>query len=345
MLMFAIGVLKYGERSWALRYANLSNIRSSVNNVVTTSLPLHAGEEEDEEKLLLVAHSLLHVCKRAMADTSVEPNSSEYNPKIFSCYGWKAMCRIVEMELSLVYDILYTKAAVMHTWFGFAIRAVSPIAVIAALGLFHKEVQPGSYRQVDVAISYALLVAALVLETTSTCRVMGSTWTAATLHATRWAWLRHEILCTHGRWHRLRLAVASLRRLVRRDGHRYWSGTMGQFNVFHLCTRDGTAERLAVVAGKVGLGSWWNKHVNAGSIVISGHVKELVFGHIQNMLRHVDASDGSDLDAIRKTRGQLALRRHGLQDDLEYSLGDEFQEGIITWHVATDIYLTMSNSE
>nr|AHW98587.1 hypothetical protein [Oryza punctata] len=352
MLMFAIGVLKYGERTWALKYANLSSVRSSVNVKTPperrlqyyppSSLPRRDGEEADEEELLLVAHSYFHICKRAMADSSVEVNSGDYDSKIFS-YGWKEMCRVVEMELSLMYDILYTKAAVMHTWFGFGIRVVSPLAVAAALGLFRLENDLRSYRQIDVHITDALLVAAFVLETTSLCRAIGSTWIAALLQTTRWAWLRHETLCT-GRWSRLRRAVSSLRRLVHRDGHRYWSGTMGQFNVLHFCTRDATAERLATAAEKAGLGSWWNKHVNAGSIVISDQVKELVFGHIQNMLRGVDSLSTSDLDvdAIRTTRGQRALQRHGLHDDLATSLGDEFQQAILTWHVATDIYLTVT---
>uniref|UniRef100_A0A0D3FSC9 DUF4220 domain-containing protein n=1 Tax=Oryza barthii TaxID=65489 RepID=A0A0D3FSC9_9ORYZ len=346
MLMFAIGVLKYGERTWALKYANLSSIRSSVNVVKTpperrvqyyppSSLPRRDGEEADEEELLLVAHFHFHICKRAMADSSVEVDSGDYDPKIFS-YGWKEMCRVVEMELSLMYDILYTKAAVMHTWFGFAIRVVSPLAVAAALGLFCLEDDLGSYRQIDVDITYALLVAAFVLETTSLCRAVGSTWIAALLQTTRWAWLRHEALCT-GRWSSLRRAVASLRRLVHRDGHR--------FNVLHFCTRDGAAERLGAAAEKAGLGSWWNRHVNAGSIVISDEVKELVFGHIQNMLRGVDSMSTTELDAIRTTRGQRALRRHGLDGDLAASLGEEFHQGILTWHVATDIYLAWESNQ
>uniref|UniRef100_A0A0E0GXK0 DUF4220 domain-containing protein n=1 Tax=Oryza nivara TaxID=4536 RepID=A0A0E0GXK0_ORYNI len=185
----------YGERTWALKYANLSSIRSSVDVVETpperrlryyyppSSLPRRDGEDADEEELLLVAHSHFHICKRAMADSSVEVHSGDYDSKIFS-YGWKEMCRVVEMELSLMYDILYTKAAVMHTWFGFAIRVVSPLAVAAALGLFRLEDDLGSYRQIDVDITYALLVAAFVLETTSLCRAIGSTWIAALLQTT-----------------------------------------------------------------------------------------------------------------------------------------------------------------
>ncbi|EEC76726.1 hypothetical protein OsI_14751 [Oryza sativa Indica Group] len=147
MLMFAIGVLKYGERTWALKYANLSSIRSSVNVVKTpperrvqyyppSSLPRRDGEEADEEELLLVAHFHFHFCKRAMADSSVE-----------------------------------------------------------------------------------------------------------------------------------------------------------------------------------------------------------------NMLRGVDSMSTTELDAIRTTRGQRALRRHGLDGDLAASLGEEFHQGILTWHVATDIYLAVSGGD
>ncbi|BAS87831.1 Os04g0156050 [Oryza sativa Japonica Group] len=96
------------------------------------------------------------------------------------------------------------------------------------------------------------------------------------------------------------------------------------------------------VGASAGLGSWWNRHVNAGSIVISDEVKEHVFGYIQNMLRGVDSMSTTELDAIRTTRGQRALRRHGLHGDLAASLGEEFHQGILTWHVATDIYLAVS---
>lgn len=51
------------------------------------------------------------------------------------------MYKVMEMELSLMYDILYTKAAVVHTWIGYCIRALSPIAIATSFSavLFQRQ--------------------------------------------------------------------------------------------------------------------------------------------------------------------------------------------------------------
>jgi hypothetical protein len=46
------------------------------------------------------------------------------------------MWTLVEMELSLMYDILYTKALVLHTMPGYCIRIISSFTVVASLLLF-----------------------------------------------------------------------------------------------------------------------------------------------------------------------------------------------------------------
>lgn len=70
------------------------------------------------------------------------------------------MWRLMEMELSLLYDILYTKAAVIHTLPGYCIRAFSMLSTVASLLLFHLSGK-GLYNAVDVAITYTLMVGAL----------------------------------------------------------------------------------------------------------------------------------------------------------------------------------------
>jgi hypothetical protein len=50
------------------------------------------------------------------------------------------MCKVVEMELSLMYDVLYTKATVIHTWVGYSIRVASltASATVTLLFLFYE---------------------------------------------------------------------------------------------------------------------------------------------------------------------------------------------------------------
>jgi hypothetical protein len=86
------------------------------------------------------------------------------------------MWSLIEMELSLMYDLLYTKAAVAHTWFGYCVRFISPVAAASSLLLFYfsgKDRLSG----VDVVVTYILLAGAFFMEATSLLNTLASTWT------------------------------------------------------------------------------------------------------------------------------------------------------------------------
>jgi hypothetical protein len=105
---------------------------------------------------------------------------------------------LMELELSLMYDILYTKAAMVHTLFGYCVCIVSPAATTTALVLFQFSGKDGHSR-VDVAITYILLGGALLLEIRSLLSAIVSSWTLPFLCGTRWNWLHHAVLCSE-RW-------------------------------------------------------------------------------------------------------------------------------------------------
>ncbi|KAF8692664.1 hypothetical protein HU200_039492 [Digitaria exilis] len=359
-LMFAVGFLKYAERTWALRCGNLSSIRSSINKEPPTRHG-HVHPHDDkaaagemiEESALRQAHSLFHICKRAIVDSSVEGGwHDNYDIKERLRPLHVIIWALMEMELSLMYDILYTKAAVIHTWFGYCIRLFSPLATAASLVLFHFSGEDG-YSGVDVIITYVLLGGALFMETTSLVNALGSTWAFAFLCTTRWSWLKYEALCK-GRWDRLRRTVVSLHQIVKaaagRGSNSYrsrrWSGTMGQYNMLHFCTRPDDNAWITPLLGRlakmVGLREWWDRKHHSGSVQITELVKEHVVSHMEQLYLE---GRWNTLGSIRKKWGQEALDRHRSSlEDRDYnalmvSLGVEFQEGIIIWHIGTDVFL------
>ena len=113
---------------------------------------------EDDESYVRSAHPMFHVCKRAIVDSWVvtvdkdpaENQSSweekkdlrnqnvvvDLDIKNETEEDHEGMWTLMEMELSLMYDLLYTKAGVIHTWSGYGIRVTSSFTAVASILLF-----------------------------------------------------------------------------------------------------------------------------------------------------------------------------------------------------------------
>jgi hypothetical protein len=80
ILMFIVGVLKYGERTWALKCGNMDSIRSTLKKEPRVICHFHLedrppewgfrGRVDEEDFLMRHAHALFHICKHAIVDSS-----------------------------------------------------------------------------------------------------------------------------------------------------------------------------------------------------------------------------------------------------------------------------------
>ncbi|XP_044969073.1 uncharacterized protein LOC123429076 [Hordeum vulgare subsp. vulgare] len=353
ILMFIVGVLKYGERTAALKGSNMDSIRSSLKKEPRAKCHFYLderppkggfkGKMDEEEFLMRHAHSLFHICKHAAVDSSGSMGEDNREIKVLEHLTYEQRYVLMELELSLMYDILYTKAAVVHNLFGYCVCIVSPAAAAASLLVFQFSGKAGHSR-VDVLITYILLGSALLLEMRSLLSALGSSWTLPFLCGTRWSWLQHEVLCGGG-WDRLRRRIVSLHRLIKVMGlstwlrpSRRWSGTVGQYNMLHFCTRP--SKRNSPLVGRfakmLGAHSW--------TVKFPEELKQRLMMYIQELV-----SDGkvSTQGIIREKWGEEALDDCNLHDDvlkpLKRKLGVEFQEGVIIWHLATDLFLLGEN--
>ncbi|KAL6841117.1 hypothetical protein ACP4OV_029086 [Aristida adscensionis] len=394
ILMFIAGLVKYAERNYALKCSKFDSIRSSLKNDDARRYQFRPPNKrllekaaDEDERYLRKAHSLFHISRRALVDSSVKTGHDDHTLTILRSLRkeerWKGWWILMEMELSLIYDFLYTKAAVIHTWHGYCIRVFSLLVTTASFLLFQLSGKVGQSR-VDIAVTYTLLVGAVLMETASLFGVLGSTWTYAFLCTTGWRWLRNKALNT-GRWQQLRRIIKKIKwRCCGRRTSRRWSGKMGQYNMMHYCSRQNRAlPLLGMLATIVRRKEWWKKMHYSGSINISDDLKKTLHGNI-NLLTTMRGMNTQGM--IRKSWGQEALeqfgeyfvRRHEAQFHRHYSqllgeqfrnkfneqfsmhsgmgygekyyycfkkynyLGIEFQEGIIIWHIGTDVFLAKS---
>uniref|UniRef100_M8C5J1 DUF4220 domain-containing protein n=1 Tax=Aegilops tauschii TaxID=37682 RepID=M8C5J1_AEGTA len=284
IMVFIVGVLKYGERTWALKHGSMGRIqsesRSSHDIVSEFDMPNGLADRRDnEEELLIAAYSMFPICVHLFGGTIIGPNDLNRLLRKYHL-GGEDLHKLVEMELSLMYDTLYTKAAVIHT--------------CNKLG----------YSRADVAITYVLVIGALVMDIISVCGIVGSSW-----------------ICLH------------IRRRLHVTRKRRWSGSIGQYNLLHLCTHDQTdlGSRLAEM---VGLEDWWSRLHFSGTADISvTDLKDLLFKTLP------------DIDS-RNSRGANILKNRGLSKDraewCHWSVNIDLDRSILIWHIATDIYLCRS---
>ncbi|KAM0882763.1 hypothetical protein ACQ4PT_032064 [Festuca glaucescens] len=289
-IMTFLGIFKYLESAAAQRQCNLDIMGRSFNQQKISSS--FDGDYSDE-KALLVAHDLFEICKGAFCHYTADRDRDAIN-SMFSGQS-ESMCKVVEMELSLTYDILYTKVAMVHTWHGYAIRLASPLLTAAALLLFGLYCKEGM-KPADEGISYILLLTTFLFDVRWLFRALASSWTHSYFKRRPHSWLKHEFWC-QGRWEKLRGFVTSLplSRLSlwlwtcechkEPKSYRRWAGTFGQHNLLDQCTAGNRQTSNSIPQRALGpaehsrsRGFEWEDH--SSGVEIPEHVKELVFSNI-----------------------------------------------------------------
>ncbi|KAE8779221.1 hypothetical protein D1007_47758 [Hordeum vulgare] len=332
IVMFIVGFLKYGERVWALQRGNNGNFALlKVHSKTSQDRPeiLKTTAKMDREELILFeAHYMFQFCMCAFINVSLERWSNDTVRSYLQTglplpykLNTDMLYDLVEAELSLLYDMFYTKAQVAHSWQGYLIRAISLLGTVSAFLLFRLDDGKGAHRRVDVSISYLLLVGAIILETISVFTIVGSTWTCSYLRCQG--------------WNRTNAMVLWIRRLIKVGRQRKWLHSIGQHGVLDYCTRDQTKCTKMIEETSTVLKKWRRKVKFSVYTKITMNFKELVLGQIV-----ITMTDHSKSWSILDGPGKYVLTRYELWGDMDFSVKDrDFAHCIVIWQVATDIYL------
>jgi hypothetical protein len=137
----------------------------------------------------------------------------------------------LDVQLSLLYSDIYTKATLLRTRSGILVRFISQLSTVVALVIFavmgKKQAASRLYGRADIVITYILFIGGILLEICAVFMVlMASPWA--------WLWLEDQ------RYHRLAWISWSLVRLsVTRP---QWSGKIGQYScVNYMGIKDESA--------------------------------------------------------------------------------------------------------
>ena len=193
ILIFCAGIIKYGERTWVLRSANNEQLRESMliptkpdpnyskfmreytlkkfegfhvkaSHVIEAQV-VHIPEVENkfipDATELVKADDLFQNFKRLFVDLLLSSDDRKKSQYFFKEISLDEAFKVIEMELGLMYDMLYTKAKIIHSSQGRVLRLISFSLTSITLAFF-SFIDMHKYSNADLVITFLLLSVAIL---------------------------------------------------------------------------------------------------------------------------------------------------------------------------------------
>ncbi|KAA8535417.1 hypothetical protein F0562_030420 [Nyssa sinensis] len=348
--LFISGVIKYGERTWVLWHArNEEPPKVSLISKKDYNVILDLIKDNADATLIMQSYISFRNYKHYFAD--YEGSGEQYNFAFLESEllnDGERFSKFLELELSFMYDVLYTKAAIIYTWCGCAFRCISFSCMVVVLVQF--SILDKDENSPDVIITYILLAGAIVLEVCSVILMIYSDWGIL-------------LMIKHFQNH---LAALMLRHFARQSVHKWkkWSNSVAQFNLLRFCIHD-EDKKLMVMLSKIlkffrldqTFKMWrFQTHDKVQSKfrnVMVEELKEIVeqFGRglkrdkcqvCNTVIPNYQTEEelhGPKRHQFITNSGVWALERYECDDEgIRRSIDQKyFDESIIIWHIATDI--------
>lgn len=321
IFVFVTGIIKYGERTWALYCGNL---KSMVDSDVPMYVQRLAGQFVRDDIVFMALYSMRSV-RYIFGDVPFYHDS--FDPMGRHRVHPDLLPKFLEVELALMYADIYTKAVVLRTMSGTILRGISRVSIVVAFVLFcvsNKE----KYNSVDVAITYMLFIGGFFLEVCAVFISMMSPWTCA--------WLKDQ---KYGHW--LCRFLLSKNIAGWRQNKPLWSNSMGQYNLLNYLgqyDRQSSLLKRRVMAmirkvtniagGRSGIKLWISKLLDSKVVEVDEEIMRCV---IQMVLQY--RSDRSSMRQHWPNLGPLIQKLLGMQ-------GVDFGRVIVLFHIYTEVQLS-----
>ncbi|KAF8011372.1 hypothetical protein BT93_J1852 [Corymbia citriodora subsp. variegata] len=278
---------------------------------------------------LAVAKDLIDIFRRLFADLVLSFQDLDTSLLMLKDKHYHVVFRVIEIELGLMYDLLYTKAMAIHNQWGFALRTVSILSTGMALVVFSFS-KKDKYSKSNINVTYLLFWVAIFLEIYALFVLLFSDKAAC--------WLNDH-----------RPAILDLvERVQPLYNRRRWSGSMAQYNLLSFALQEKRLWchpilKLLCVKEEV------VKFLYRGEEKVSDFLKEQVIEHFtsqqtrdflkEQVVKYLESEETSENEVpIKWTyRGHIILEREKLLVDFKWSIEVEFDQSILIWHIATEI--------
>ncbi|GFZ02712.1 hypothetical protein Acr_15g0013200 [Actinidia rufa] len=186
LLLLIPGIIKYGERVWVIRSRSGGKYQGFIKLDETTIDETSNSASQSNAKLVLQAYYCFQIlnphiddyeCNRKSLKSlierfskSVDENLAKGDTDIENSF------RLIEIELGLIYDMLFSKVGTVFTVWGSILRSISFSCLVSVLVSFILIGRPPGHLKGDFPITIILLVGAIFLEIAGILVQLVSDW-------------------------------------------------------------------------------------------------------------------------------------------------------------------------
>ncbi|PIA57890.1 hypothetical protein AQUCO_00500066v1 [Aquilegia coerulea] len=356
LFMFLAGLIKYAERTRALYLASMNIFKDSMlkepdagpnyaklmaeyQSMHEANLPAKikmmkepetyidlvnfkstteetTDEKIDDTKMVQSAYEFFQTFKGLIVDLIFSFHDRNKSRDFFLQRNTEDAFTVIAIELNFMYEVLYTKAVVIHSWFGYFLHLICSSSILIAFLLFFSYKKEG-LQYFDIAVTYLLLFGAMILDSVALFMLICSDWTIALVKNPT---LKSIIYRT--------LTKVSFSNASR------WSGSVSQLNLIAFCLsrRPKPVDRFLDYWG---LKDFLNETQYKYSRSVTPLLKEYIFSELK--AKSEVAKDANTAREICSFRGDGVLGKSIYYKLLGWSVEVEYDESLLLWHIATEI--------
>ncbi|KAF7139644.1 hypothetical protein RHSIM_Rhsim07G0044900 [Rhododendron simsii] len=339
------GIIKYGERVWIIKSRNKHD--GGFGQLHPNQVRVKDSRPNAKRVLLayfciqtLVPHRQDHVCDKGKVRHVVTNFLKSARKDSYEAF------KLMEIELGLIYDMLFSKIGTIFTIWGSILRFLSLSLIVSGLVLFLKsDRRPGLFWEGDDVITIILIAGAIFLEIAGIVVQLFSDWAVVWACSDRIKWATpllflHEVLFSKTQ---------------------RWPEVMGQLSLQdfftkynpNACTRClRTCLKTCLKKVKC-LGAW--EYLFGMDKELKGYqtqkelvpnVKDVIINYLCEKYDPSESKKVADDGKLPEvTRGEWTLKRYGLEQEQELQgiIKLQFEKKIVIWHVATEVFYRLDD--
>jgi len=378
------GIIKYGERTWSLRSGSSDGFRESIlpppdpgpnyakfmddytakkdegyhvtldeiNEITPVVLdPNSQGGTKipntkiPDSQALRDGFKFYNIPECLFADLIFSFQDHKSSQYFFQDSNWKDAFKAIEVELGLIYDILYTKAVITYSYRGIFLKSVSFICTLSAFITFsflifkqniytRHDIKGHKHRDYDLIITFVLFIGAILLEIYAVIVLLSSSWVMNWLskHKNRRVDLLYKFICFCQTCFKLSHTIR-------------WSNQMSQFNLIRFCLKDEPIKCIKLQK-LFRIYKFFEKSYYQKTKQVAEGLKELIFDQLKDKSK--EAEDIEACKTLCAQKGDRVLNRWRCDNvrDINRSIKEvEFDQSILLWHIATDLCYSSDDVE